>query len=104
MTSMGYQDYQKRGLHLSLPIVYYEDQMNRKTVKTIFVEHQVTDKSYAVYVGGDGDTAGNHDRLFSYEFPYVNGEPTDDNARHAALTYARKLAKQIGGKVYPGVV
>lgn len=71
-------------------------------MKIVFVEHQRIDSSYAVYVGGDDDTEGQCDRVFSYGFvdPY---HVTQNEAQRDAFAYAKRVAKRIGGQV-SGVV
>jgi hypothetical protein len=50
----------------------------------ICVEHQLSDCSYAVYIGGDGRL----NRLFSYDQKVI----TRNDAREHALEFAHKLA------------
>ncbi len=61
----------------------------------VFIEHQPTDKSYAVYVGGDGDPEGVHDALFTYGLVEDRRIRRGD-ARNAALTAGRQLAHKLG--------
>lgn len=64
----------------------------------VFVEHQRSSHDFAVYVGGDDDFEGDHDRLFSYG--RINDRLiTEDQARSAALDYAMSLAKRYGGLI-----
>jgi hypothetical protein len=60
-------------------------------MKTIYLERQ-DDDSFAVYVGGDDDHAGIHDRIFSFDKTF-----TLEEARLEAQDYARKLAVLLGG-------
>lgn len=57
---------------------------------TVHVEHQPTDKCFAVFIGGDDDPEGVHDQMFSYGT--IDGRKvTQKEARVAALEYARTL-------------
>jgi hypothetical protein len=60
----------------------------------VHIEHQSQDQSFAVYIGGDGDIEGEHDRLFSY-----GDDVTEDEARGLALRYAQALGRKFGGIV-----
>lgn len=55
----------------------------------IAIEHQTQDRSFAVYVTGDGDVAGEHDRLFSYFQDYPKGQAYQDACAYAAVLGAK---------------
>jgi hypothetical protein len=68
-------------------------------MKTIFVEHQRKDKSFAVYVGGDDDNPGDYDRLYSYGRRYAGAPRPKLLALLEAYDYAYMLAKRIDARV-----
>jgi penicillin V acylase-like amidase (Ntn superfamily) len=63
-------------------------------MKTVFVEHQTTDDSFAVYIPGDDDTEGRYNRLFSYD-----KEVPEAEAKREAVACAKEVARKIGGRV-----
>ena len=66
-------------------------------MKTVFVERQ-DDDSFAVYLGGDDDTEGVHDRLYSWGV-IDDRRITRNQAKLSATTYAKSLAKELGAEV-----
>jgi hypothetical protein len=64
----------------------------------ICVDHQKADKSFAVYIMGDDDTEGAHDRMYSYGRDDNGVVVTEDEARGAAIDYANRLSARMGGR------
>lgn len=61
----------------------------------VFVEHQPSDKTYAVYIGGDGDVNGSYDQLFSYGVEHDGRVVRRGDARAAAVAEGRRLAHKF---------
>jgi len=68
-------------------------------MKYVYVEHQPTDNSYAVYVGGDNDVEGRHDSIVSYGRFDGWHVVSRETARAQAVDLAKRIAERIGGNI-----
>jgi hypothetical protein len=65
----------------------------------IIVERQ-PDNTFAVYIAGEDDIEGDYDRVFSWGHVDQSGHRiTMLDAKRAAISYAKRIARQFGGQI-----